>query len=273
MRRNVGERRCCKRTLLEKNKLGLICRHVGAEIWDNSLLKQGMTYRSTPEHGLHLCRQAAQVLSEGLNELLAAEEQIKDTSMSLACQGQVQRISLLLQEALFEIREPGLALCVADLSKERLFGRKLGVPTIIESESHTEREEPVAWLEYERKQLQPMVREESSIWEEYSFLHNNRHAIWVVHANGELVNHAVIDAKTHFSNSLATLLLWLHENRLSQNHLLCQHASNLDCLLCCCRCSRATTGEAWPTIWDRRQSIWNRRQQTSIWDRRQQHNK
>jgi len=82
--------------------------------------------------------------------------------ISSACEGQIQKISLLLQEALFEIREPGLVLCVAELSKDRLLGKRLGVPAIVQSESHVERDEPMAWLKYEWKQLQQMVREESS---------------------------------------------------------------------------------------------------------------
>jgi len=115
-----------------------------------------------PEHRMHLCRQAAHVLSDGLHELLGADEQIEDAVISSACEGQIQKISLLLQEALFEIREPGLVLCVAELSKDRLLGKRLGVPAIVQSESHVERDEPMAWLKYEWKQLQQMVREESS---------------------------------------------------------------------------------------------------------------
>jgi len=57
-----------------------------------------------------------------------------------------------------------------------------------------------------------MVREESSTLVKYSFLRNNRLAIWVVHVNGELVDHAVIDATIDSSNSIATLLRWLYES-------------------------------------------------------------
>jgi len=42
-----------------------------------SLLKQGMADRSMPEHRMHLCRQAAHVLSDGLHELLGADESFR----------------------------------------------------------------------------------------------------------------------------------------------------------------------------------------------------
>jgi len=81
----------------------------------------------------------------------------------------------------------------------------------VQSESR-KRDEPMAWLKYEWKHLQQMVCEESSTLMEYSFLRNNRLAIWIEDVNVELVYHAVIDTTTDSSNSIATLLRWLHES-------------------------------------------------------------
>jgi len=103
-------------------KLGVGMQARRCENLGQSLLKQGMADRSMPEHRMHLCRQAAHVLSDGLHELLGADKKIEDAVISSACEGHMQRISLLLQEALFEIWKPGLALCVAELSKARLLG-------------------------------------------------------------------------------------------------------------------------------------------------------
>ena len=165
-------------------------------------------------------------LTSMLHGKLVTEAYTLHEAALVSLQGPLLKVASLLQEALLKIDKPDLALCVADLSKDRPFGWKLGVPAIVTSALSCSEinlsDRPLSWLEALWKKMQQIVREELSTVVEYSFLRRDRLAVWVVRSDGELVNHAVIDADHNVSResgglasyrrkvSIATLIRWLH---------------------------------------------------------------
>jgi hypothetical protein len=165
-------------------------------------------------------------LTSMLHGKLVTEAYTLHEAALVSLQGPLLRVASLLQEALLKIDKPDLALCVADLSKDRPFGWKLGVPAIVTSALSCSEinlsDRPLSWLEALWKKMQQIVREELSTVVEYSFIRRERLAVWVVRSDGELVNHAVIDADHNVSResgglasyrrkvSIATLIRWLH---------------------------------------------------------------